>query len=271
MLTIRLAKFPVASEKTHAMLPSGDMRGHGMNHTGQLHRLAIIALCAGLVAACGDHIYDFEPPYVSLAVTPPGVPGAPKDANKQELSTQAQVFMRIEELGSRYLATAATYANERQAFDLPIIGAAAASAAALTFGWSTDWIKIAGISAGSLYALHTYYKVDERIGILLNGVNAADCIRSLASTAVTLKAWDRSEDELLRGLRRIQTAVRQKSLRQADSVTFAEMAQLITAQSKAAALSEAAFVKTNNASPPESEKFVNELPVKVTACVAEAK
>lgn len=248
----------------------------------KLAKICLSALLVGSLGGCasiktlfGGSVVDFTPPTISKP-TEPGID---------------PMVTALTSTGSTYLTTAAKYANERQVFDLPIFAAAAVGATALTFGWHTDWIKIAGISAGSVYAIREYYKTDGRISILLKGVNAIDCLRNEALVAKGLGVdGNVAAGEIGRGLGRVNELVQQKSLLQIDSISYSETAKLIAEQAKTAAIQterlelqaqqqRELLLKQNN--PPiatifrqtqvsEAEKFMTNLPVAVTTCVAKA-
>lgn len=95
------------------------------------------------------------------------------------LVTLETIKPEAERLANAYADRSSAAISSRQAFDVPIIGAALTAVSGLALGAHPDFGIIAGIAGGSLSAYRTYYSPAERSKIYTDGAAAMGCIGNL--------------------------------------------------------------------------------------------
>lgn len=77
-------------------------------------------------------------------------------------------------------------ANERQIFEIPIIGSAIVAVSAMSFGRHPDAAVASGIVAGSAGAFSTYYAPRQRAQVYLRGMESMLCLKNAAEKVLFL-------------------------------------------------------------------------------------
>ena len=208
-------------------------------------RIIAVTACAILLTGCAQAaLVDFRPPAIN-------------DTADRTKVTEAVTY--ISTLSKKYLEAAGYMANDQQAFDLAIIAASTVAGASALFKWSDRILKDAALVAGGSYGIRSYYRGDEREDILISGVGALRCVKTVAAGLADTNAnivWEAVDD--------IERRVMERSIKH-SAPDFSAIAKAMSAQAEAAQARKNAIHSLT-----DTQRNELDAPAKLTACVAKA-